>query len=71
MERDRECGGGGGTSRTCPLLRCESNSCGSGVLESTRVGQVPGRVLMAEGPDMEEEDLESIEMWAPEEEGLE
>ena len=38
------------------------------LLESTRVGRMPGQVLMAGGPDVEEENLETIEMWAPEKE---
>ena len=39
-----------------------------GFLESMRVGRMPGRILMAGGLDVEEGDLETIEMWAPEEE---
>ena len=29
---------------------------------------MPGQVLMTGGPDGEEEDLETIEMWAPQDE---
>ena len=29
---------------------------------------MPGRILMAGGPDVEEEDLETLEMWAQEDE---
>ena len=38
-------------------------------LEDTRVGRMPGRVIFAGGPDVDENDLEEIVMWAPEEEG--
>ena len=34
-------------------------------LESTRVGEMPGRILMAEGPDLEEEDLEEVSLRGP------
>ena len=37
-------------------------------LEETRVGRMTGRVL-AGGADVEEEGLEDIELWAPEEAG--
>ena len=33
-------------------------------LEDTRVGRMPGRVLLAGGSDLDEE----VELWAPEEE---
>ena len=39
-----------------------------GFLEDTRVGNVPGRILMAGGPDLEEEELEVLSLMAPEEE---
>ena len=31
-------------------------------LERTRVGKMPGRVLMAGGPDLEEEELETLSL---------
>ena len=31
-------------------------------LENTRVGQMPGRVFLAGGPDMDDSDLEEIVM---------
>ena len=34
----------------------------------TRVGRMPGRVLLAGGPDLDEEEMEEVELWAPEEE---
>ena len=37
------------------------------LLEDTRVGRIPGQILLAGGPDVEEDDLEEIEVWAPEE----
>ena len=37
-------------------------------LEDTRVGKMPGRVLLAGGPDLEEEELEYISLRAREEE---
>ena len=36
-------------------------------LEDTRVGKMPGRVLMAGGPDSEEDDLKESSLWAQEE----
>ena len=36
-------------------------------LEDTRVGRMPGRVLVG-GPDLGEEEMEEVELWAPEEE---
>ena len=38
-------------------------------IEDTRVGRMPGRVLMAGGPDVEEGELDEVELWGPEEEG--
>ena len=38
-------------------------------LEDTRVGKVPSRVLMAGGPDLEEEELEVISLYVRWEEG--
>ena len=35
-------------------------------LEDTRVGRVPGRVLLTGGPDVGEDDLQEIVLWAPE-----
>ena len=35
-------------------------------LEDTRVGRMPGQILIAGGPDLEEEDLEVISPWDPE-----
>ena len=34
-------------------------------LEGTRVGKMPGRILLAGGPDLEEEELEtfSLHVW--------
>ena len=41
-------------------------------LEDTRVGQMPSRVLLAGGPDVEEDGMEEVALWAPEaEEGPE
>ena len=37
-------------------------------LEDTRVGRMPGRILLAGGPDLDEEEMEGVELWAPEEE---
>ena len=37
-------------------------------LEDTRVGGMPGRVLLVGGPDVDEGDLEEVMLWAPEEE---
>ena len=36
-------------------------------LEDTRVGRMPGRVLLAGWPDVDEEEMEGVELWAPEE----
>ena len=33
-------------------------------LENTRVGKVPGRILLAGGPDLEEEELEGFSLQA-------
>ena len=30
---------------------------------------MPGRPLVAEGPDVEEDELEDVELWGPEDEG--
>ena len=39
-------------------------------LEGTRVGKMPGRILLAGGPDLEEEELECVSLQVPgEEEG--
>ena len=35
-------------------------------LEGTRVGRVPGRVLLTGDPDVGEDDLQEIVLWAPE-----
>ena len=42
-------------------------------LEKTRVGRMPGRILMAGGPDLEEEDLSgvSLRVLGEEEDGTE
>ena len=37
-------------------------------LEGTKVGKMPGRVLLAGGPDLEEEDLEGFSLQVSEEE---
>ena len=37
-------------------------------LEKTRVGKMPGRILMAGGPDLEEEDLGTLSLRVEEEE---
>ena len=34
-------------------------------LEETKVGEMPGRVLLAGGPDLEEEELESFSLQVP------
>ena len=39
-----------------------------GFLEDTRVGKIPGRALLAGGPDLEEEELEYVSLRAREEE---
>ena len=36
-------------------------------LEDTRVSRMPGRVLLAGAPDVNEDDLDEIVLWAPEE----
>ena len=36
--------------------------------ENTRVGRMPGQVLLARGPDLDEE-MEEVELRAPEDEG--
>ena len=36
-------------------------------LGDTRVGRIPGRVLLAGGQDLEEDEMEEVELWAPEE----
>ena len=38
-------------------------------LEDTRVGRVPGRVLFAGGPDLDEKEMEELELWATDEGG--
>ena len=38
-------------------------------LEDTRVGRMPGRILMAGGPDVEEDELDEVELLGPEEGG--
>ena len=35
-------------------------------LKDTRMGRMPGQILMTGGPDLEEEDLEAISLWDPE-----
>ena len=35
-------------------------------LEKTKAGKMPGRILLAEGPDLEEEDLDTIFLQAGE-----
>ena len=37
-------------------------------LKDTRVGKMPGRILMAGGPDLEEEELEDLSLQALREE---
>ena len=37
------------------------------LLKDTRVGRMPGRVLLAGGLDVDEEELEEVVLWAPEE----
>ena len=34
-------------------------------LEDTRMGRMPGRVLLAGGPDLDEDKVEEVELWAP------
>ena len=40
-------------------------------LEETKVGKMPGRVLLAGGPDLEEEELDGFSLQVLEEEGVE
>ena len=35
-------------------------------LEDTRVGRIPGWVLLAGGPDSEKGEMEEVELWGPE-----
>ena len=35
-------------------------------LEDTRVGRMPGWVLLAGGADLDEDEIEEVELWAPE-----
>lgn len=62
-----------GTSRTpsVRLLFSDARAVPAvlGSLGDTRVGRMPGRVFLAGRPDVEEDDLEEMELWAPEEEG--
>ena len=37
-------------------------------LEDTRAGRIPSRILLAGRPDVDEEELEEVALWAPEEE---
>lgn len=37
-------------------------------LEDIRVGRIPGRVLLEGGPDLNEDEIEEVELWAREEE---
>ena len=37
-------------------------------LEKTKVGKMPSRILLAGGPDLEEEELESLSLQGPDEE---
>ena len=39
-------------------------------LEGTKVGKMPGRVLLAGGPDLEEEELEGFSLQVLEEEAV-
>ena len=36
-------------------------------LEDTRVGRMPGEILLARGPDVDEDSLDEIVLWPPEE----
>ena len=38
-------------------------------LEKTKVGKMPGRVLLAGGPDLEEEDMDSVSLQVLDESG--
>ena len=49
-----------------PLQRCTSYAAVLEFLESTRVGRLPCRILLAGGPDVDEDELEKVELWAPE-----
>ena len=40
-------------------------------LEKTKVGKMPSRVLLAGGPDLEEEELEGFSLQVLDEEGVE
>ena len=69
----RDYGGGGAPSVRRLFNDARAMPAVLDFLEGTRVGKMPGRVLLAGGPDAEEDEMEEITLWAPveEEEGTE
>ena len=59
--------GGGGAPSVRKLFGNEKNTGAIlEFLEKTRVGKMPGRVLLAGGPDLEEEELEGLSLQVSE-----
>ena len=64
-----DCGWGGPRAPSVRLLFREARVTPALLefLEDTRVGRIPGRVLLAGEPDLEEDEMEEVGLWAPEE----
>ena len=69
LERDCELGGPRALSVRRLFGDVRATPAVPEFLEDTRVDRIPGRVFLAGGAGVKENELEEIEMWAPEEEG--
>ena len=66
VERDCEWGGSRVPSVHFLFRDARATPAVLDFLEDTRVGKMPSRVLLAGGPDVEEEGMEEVALWAPE-----
>ena len=56
-----------GLARVRKELAVKSIYYPAGVPEVTRMGRMPGQVLLAGGPAVDEDDLDEVVLWPPEE----
>ena len=64
-----DCGWGGPRAPSVRLLFREARAAPALLefLEDTGVGRMPDRFLLAGGQDLKEDEMEEVELWAPEE----
>ena len=68
MEEDCEWGGPRAPSVQLSFRDARATPALLEFFEDTRMGRMLGRVLLLGGSDLDEEEMEEVELWAPEEE---